>query len=161
MPIIYLVIDYCCQFCLRMLFKCWYLKYFITAPSLYVPIFILPHKNSFSSLTFSTLCTWLAADMTLNLFCYTHCLQFASDLKLVWGSMICSVQSLHTGNTYIVRLCILLYTYFLYFPEKSIVLWWFCKSTQSAGCFQSMLINPITNSNFRKKFCTLYFGNLK
>ena len=81
----------------------------------------------------------------------------ASDLKLVWGSTICSVQSLHTGNIHKHRLCILLCTYFLYLPEKSIVLWWFCKSTQSAGCFQSMLINPIMNSNFRKKFCTLFW----
>lgn len=86
-----------------------------------------------------------------NAFLYT-----ASDLKLVWGSMICSVQSLYTGNMHKHRLCILLYTYFLYFTEKLVVPWWFCKSTQSAGCFQSMLINPVMNSNFRKNFCTLF-----
>lgn len=90
-----------------------------------------------------------------NAFLYT-----ASDLKLVWGSIVCSVQSLHTGHMHKHKPIMLLWTYFLHFLQESIVLWWFCKSTQSAGCFQSELINPITNSNFRK-LRVLYFGNLK
>lgn len=36
---------------------------------LYVPIFISPHKNSFSMLTFCIFCMWLAADRRDNLFC--------------------------------------------------------------------------------------------
>lgn len=201
-------------------FQVFHFKYFITAPWLYVPILILPHKNSFSTLTFSTLCTWLATDRTVNLFCYTHCLQSwedcfvpkwvnlhkdtchpanwcamqytnevashiywlsttnpyllplhkingnaflktASDFKLVWDLMIYSVQSLDTGIMYKHRLCILLCIYFLYFPEKSVVLWWFCKSTQSARCSQSTLINQLRTVISEKKFCTLYFGNLQ
>lgn len=50
-------------------------QYFITALRLRLSIFVLPHKNSFSTRKFSIHCTWLAADMTLNLFCYKHHLQ--------------------------------------------------------------------------------------
>lgn len=90
--------------------------------------------------------------ITSNAFLYT-----ASDPKLVWGSMACSVQNLHTGHMHKHRPSMLLWTYFVYFLEESIVLWWFCKSTQSAGCFQSELINPIMKSNFRKTSCTLFW----
>lgn len=49
----------------------------------------------------------------------------ASDLQPLWASMICTVLSLHAGNTHEQRQSTLLSTYFPYLVEKSVALWWF------------------------------------
>lgn len=57
------------------------------------------HAKCFSTLTFSTLCTWSAADMTLNLFCYIHGLQSWVDCFVPkWVSL--HKDTCHPANWY-------------------------------------------------------------
>lgn len=78
----------------------------------------------------------------------------ASDLQPLWASMICTVLSLHAGNTHEQRQSTLLSTYFPHLVEKSVVLWWFYSIS---WCFRSILLNPVMSRNFRKKFCILFW----
>lgn len=82
---------------------------------------------------------------TANAFLYT-----VSDLQPFWAAMICTVLSWHTGNMHEQRQSMLPCTYFLYLVD----------STKSTGCFQSVLLNPIMTTNFRKK-CYLLFGKFE